>query len=132
MSWYGTIRIKLWYSKPNGKEKYRKALVKRGFIKKPKSQQQRANNLDSRLFGTWKFTDANRQSDIRIFKPNGKLISIIYEHKNEWNWKTKNGKLYLYVKGGKPAIQRYRISGNQLSFYVESAHIWSSPMVKVK
>ena len=124
--------IKLWYSKPNGKEKYRKALVKRGFIKKPKSQQQRANNLDSRLFGTWKFTDANRQSDIRIFKPNGKFISIIYGHKIEMNWKTNNGRLYLYVTGGKQASQTYKVFGNHLSFYIESARVWSTPMVKIK
>ncbi len=124
--------IKLWYSKPNGKEKYRKALVKRGFIKKPKSQQQRANNLDSRLFGTWKFTDANRQSDIRIFKPNGKFISIIYGHKTEMNWKTNNGRLYLYVTGGKQASQTYKVFGNHLSFYIESARVWSTPMVKIK
>jgi len=120
--------IRMWYSKPKGKERYRKELIKLGYIKIIK--QKPSTNLDSRLFGKWVFRDAIGTEDIRIFKSDGTLISETYNIKRDWKWKVENNKLVLSVTGGTPAIQAYKIEGNKLYFYVEGPGVWSSPFIK--
>ncbi|MBN2802381.1 MAG: zinc ribbon domain-containing protein [Deltaproteobacteria bacterium] len=125
--------IQIWYTKPDGKDKYREELKKLGYIKDSKTIGKKSDsglNLDNRLVGEWVFKNSEGGFDRQIYNSDGTAVRYIYNQKYDWLWSTGGNRLKLYVKNGKPAYQVYKIEGDKLFFYVDSAKVWSVPFIK--
>lgn len=87
-------------------------------------------NLDPQLIGYWLFDTNDDEFHAWRFKSDGSAVQTTYGQDYNWQWDIENEKLKLYISGGVPTFQTYKIEGNNLYFWVDQISDWGLPFTK--
>lgn len=87
--------------------------------------------LDANLFGIWSHGDPNEPGYVLWhFKSDATLRQSLNGYEYNWLWCIEDGKIKMYVKGGVPRYQIYRIEGNLLYLWSDYIDDWGVPLTK--